>query len=152
MWVSRSLPRTCRWPDPSGRYLAVAAVDVSVSQIEAQSGQETQFVIVSTLIACGVIFLSLLTLATLHSASSTGADALPRRRSYRRCRVLRNIVDQRDPYTAGHSHRVAEYSVAVASASEALERAGRARSLERSSARSRQDRDSGCSAAQSRPV
>jgi HD-GYP domain-containing protein (c-di-GMP phosphodiesterase class II) len=98
----------------SGRYLAVAAVDISVSQITAQSGQETQFVIVSTLIACGVIFVSLLTLATAAQRELNRRGRAAETTFLHTMLGIANIVDQRDPYTAGHSHRVAEYSVAVA--------------------------------------
>ncbi|HUN29512.1 MAG TPA: HD-GYP domain-containing protein [Alphaproteobacteria bacterium] len=99
---------------PSGKYVAVAAVDVSVGQLEAQAGQETNFVVISTLIACSVIFLSLLTLAAAaqrelnrrgHAAETTFLQTM---------QGIATIVDQRDPYTAGHSHRVADYSVAIA--------------------------------------
>lgn len=100
---------------PSGRYLAVAAVDVSISQVEAQSGQETQFVVVSTLIACGVIFVSLLTLAAFAQRELNRRGRAAETTFLHTMQGIANIVDQRDPYTAGHSHRVAEYSVAVAS-------------------------------------
>ena len=99
---------------PSGRYLAVAAVDISVSQITAQSGQETKFVILSTMIACGVIFISLLTLATAAQRELNRRGRAAETTFLQTMLGIANIVDQRDPYTAGHSHRVAEYSVAVA--------------------------------------
>jgi HD-GYP domain-containing protein (c-di-GMP phosphodiesterase class II) len=98
----------------SGRYLAVAAVDISVGQITAQSGQETEFVILSTLIACGVIFISLLTLAAAAQRELDRRGRAAETTFLQTMLGIANIVDQRDPYTAGHSHRVAEYSVAVA--------------------------------------
>src|SRR5580658_9215947 len=98
----------------SGRYLAVAAVEISVSQITAQSGQETKFVIISTLIACGVIFISLLTLAAAAQRELNRRGRAAETTFLQTMLGIANIVDQRDPYTAGHSHRVADYSVAVA--------------------------------------
>ena len=91
-----------------------AAVDISVSQITAQSGQETKFVILSTMIACGVIFISLLTLATAAQRELNRRGRAAETTFLQTMLGIANIVDQRDPYTAGHSHRVAEYSVAVA--------------------------------------
>jgi HD-GYP domain-containing protein (c-di-GMP phosphodiesterase class II) len=97
-----------------GRYVAVAAVDVSVGQLDAQASGETKFVVLSTIAACSVIFLSLLTLAIAaqreldrrgHAAQTTFLQTME---------GIARIVDQRDPYTAGHSHRVAEYAVAIA--------------------------------------
>ena len=98
----------------SGRYLAVAAVEISVSQITAQSGQETKFVIISTLIACGVIFISLLTLAAAAQRELNRRGRAAETTFLQTMLGIANIVDQRDPYTAGHSHRVADYSVAIA--------------------------------------
>ncbi len=95
-------------------YLAVAAIDVSVGQLNAQTSRETQFVVIATLVACSAIFLSLLTLAI------AAQRELNRRRDAAETTFLQtmegiaSIVDQRDPYTAGHSFRVSEYSVAIA--------------------------------------
>jgi HD-GYP domain-containing protein (c-di-GMP phosphodiesterase class II) len=99
---------------PTGKYLAVAAVDVSISQIEAQSVQETQFVVISTLIACAVIFISLLTLATAAQRELNRRGRAAEQTFLQTMQGIASIVDQRDPYTAGHSYRVAEYSVAIA--------------------------------------
>jgi len=99
---------------PSGRYVAVAAVDVSVGQIEAQAGEETNFVVASTLIACGVIFISLLTLAAAAQRELNRSSRAAETTFLQTMQGIATIVDQRDPYTAGHSHRVAEYSVAIA--------------------------------------
>lgn len=98
----------------SGKYLAVAAIDVSISQIEAQSLQETQFVVVSTLIACGVIFISLLTFATAAQRELNRRGRAAEHTFLQTMQGIASIVDQRDPYTAGHSYRVAEYAVAIA--------------------------------------
>jgi HD-GYP domain-containing protein (c-di-GMP phosphodiesterase class II) len=98
----------------SGKYLGVAAVDVSISQIEAQSVQETRFVVISTLIACGVIFISLLTLAAAAQRELNRRGRAAEQTFLHTMKGIASIVDQRDPYTAGHSYRVAEYSVAIA--------------------------------------
>ncbi|HTV92333.1 MAG TPA: HD-GYP domain-containing protein [Verrucomicrobiae bacterium] len=99
---------------PSGRYVAVAAVDVSVGQIQAQAGEETNFVIISTVIACSVIFLSLLALAAAAQRELNRRRRAAETTFLQTMQGIATIVDQRDPYTAGHSHRVAEYSVAIA--------------------------------------
>jgi putative nucleotidyltransferase with HDIG domain len=99
---------------PSGSYLAVAAVDVSVGQLDAQSGAETKFVIVSTLIACGTIFLSLLTLAIAAQRELNRRGRAAETTFLQTMQGIAKIVDQRDPYTAGHSQRVADYAVAIA--------------------------------------
>ncbi|HUA09611.1 MAG TPA: HD-GYP domain-containing protein [Candidatus Acidoferrales bacterium] len=98
----------------TGNYLAVAAVDVSVGQLEAQSGGETQFVVTSTIIACSVIFLSLLTLAIAAQRELNRRRRAAETTFLQTMQGIATIVDQRDPYTAGHSHRVAEYSAAIA--------------------------------------
>ena len=98
----------------NGNYLEVAAIDVSVGQLEAQSGAETQFVVTSTIIACSVIFLSLLTLAIAAQRELNRRRRAAETTFLQTMQGIATIVDQRDPYTAGHSHRVAEYSAAIA--------------------------------------
>ncbi len=98
----------------SGTYLAVAAIDVSVGQLDAQAGAETRFVVVSTLIACTTIFLSLLTLAVAAQRELDRRGRAAETTFLQTMEGIARIVDQRDPYTAGHSHRVADYSVAIA--------------------------------------
>lgn len=98
----------------SAGYVAVAAIDVSIGQLNDQTSRETQFVIGATLLACAFIFVSLLTLAI------AAQNELNRRKRQADTTFLQTmeglaaIVDQRDPYTAGHSRRVSEYSVAIA--------------------------------------
>lgn len=98
----------------NGAYLGVAAIDVSVGQLQAQAGSETQFVIFSTLIACSLIFLSLLTLAIAAQRELNRRGRAAETTFLQTMEGIARIVDQRDPYTAGHSQRVAEYSAAVA--------------------------------------
>ena len=94
--------------------IGVAAIDVSVGQLQAQAGSETQFVILSTLIACSLIFLSLLTLAIAAQRELNRRGRAAETTFLQTMEGIARIVDQRDPYTAGHSQRVAEYSAAVA--------------------------------------
>jgi putative nucleotidyltransferase with HDIG domain len=96
------------------RYLAVAAIDVSVGQLEAQAGQETKFVILSTLFAFGVIFVSLLTLSIAAQRELDRRGRVAETTFLQTMEGIARIVDQRDPYTAGHSQRVAEYAAALA--------------------------------------
>ena len=97
-----------------GSYLAVAAIDVSVGQLNAETSRETQFVVGSTLVACAVIFLSLLTLATAAQRELNRRRDAAEKTFLQTMEGIATIVDQRDPYTAGHSRRVSEYAVAVA--------------------------------------
>ncbi|HVA28627.1 MAG TPA: HD-GYP domain-containing protein [Candidatus Baltobacteraceae bacterium] len=97
-----------------GSYLAVAAVDVSVGQLNAQTNRETQFVVVSTVVACAVIFLSLLTLAAAAQRELNRRREAAEKTFLQTMEGIATIVDQRDPYTAGHSRRVSEYAVAIA--------------------------------------
>ncbi|HET9029271.1 MAG TPA: HD-GYP domain-containing protein [Candidatus Aquilonibacter sp.] len=100
-------------PTSSG-YVAVAAIDISLGQLNDETSRETQFVVGATIAACAFIFVSLLTLAI------AAQNELNRRRRQAETTFLQTmeglaaIVDQRDPYTAGHSRRVSEYSVAIA--------------------------------------
>jgi HD-GYP domain-containing protein (c-di-GMP phosphodiesterase class II) len=97
-----------------GSYLAVAAIDVSIGQLNAQTSSETQFVIGATLVACAAIFLSLLTLAIAAQRELNRRADAARTTFLQTMEGIAEIVDQRDPYTAGHSRRVSEYSVLIA--------------------------------------
>jgi putative nucleotidyltransferase with HDIG domain len=97
-----------------GSYLAVAAVDISEGQLNAETFPETQFVIVSTLVACAFIFVSLLTLAIAAQRELNRRRDAAEKTFLQTMEGIATIVDQRDPYTAGHSRRVSEYSVAIA--------------------------------------
>jgi HD-GYP domain-containing protein (c-di-GMP phosphodiesterase class II) len=98
----------------SGAYLAVLGIDISVGQLQAQAGAETKFVILSTLIACGLIFLSLLTLALAAQRELNRRGNAAKTTFLQTMQGIARIVDQRDPYTAGHSQRVADYAVTIA--------------------------------------
>ncbi|MDP9111434.1 MAG: HD domain-containing protein, partial [Candidatus Eremiobacteraeota bacterium] len=95
-------------------YLGVAALDVSVGQIDAQTGRETQFVVLVTVAAVSVIFLSLLTLAIAAQRELNKRRGEAETTFLLTMKGIATIVDQRDPYTAGHSHRVSEYAAAIA--------------------------------------
>jgi HD-GYP domain-containing protein (c-di-GMP phosphodiesterase class II) len=95
-------------------YLAVAAVDVSIDQLNASTSRETQFVIGATIVACIVIFLSLLTLAIAAQRELNRRADAAQNTFLQTMEGIASIVDQRDPYTAGHSKRVSEYSVLIA--------------------------------------
>ncbi len=100
---------------PTGNgYLAVAAIDVSLGQLNAETNRESQFVVVATLVACIVIFLSLLTLAIAAQRELNRRRDAAEKTFLQTMEGIASIVDQRDPYTAGHSLRVSEYAVAIA--------------------------------------
>ncbi len=95
-------------------YLAVAALDVSLGQLDAQTSAETQFVVVTTIAAAALMFLSLFTLAVAAQRELDRRRRAAETTFFQTMQGIATIVDQRDPYTAGHSHRVSEYAVAIA--------------------------------------
>jgi HD-GYP domain-containing protein (c-di-GMP phosphodiesterase class II) len=97
-----------------GSYLAVAAVDISEGQLSSETSRETRFVVASTLVACAFIFLSLLTLAIAAQRELNRRRDAAEKTFLQTMEGIATIVDQRDPYTAGHSRRVSEYAVAIA--------------------------------------
>ncbi|HEV7178248.1 MAG TPA: HD-GYP domain-containing protein [Candidatus Baltobacteraceae bacterium] len=95
-------------------YLAVAAIDVSLGQLSAQTSRETQFVVLATVFAVAIIFLSLLTLAIAAQRELNFRRRVADTTFLQTMQGIAAIVDQRDPYTAGHSARVSQYAVAIA--------------------------------------
>lgn len=97
--------------DPrANEYAAVAALDFSVEQIRSQSEPEHQIVFISTLGAIGVIVASLVTLAFGAQRELNRRARLAEHTFLQTMEGVAAIVDKRDPYTAGHSRRVATYS------------------------------------------
>lgn len=98
----------------AGTYAGAIAIDFSLDQMTAESEPERRFIIAATAGASALIFVSLLTLAI------AAQRELDRRRRIADSTFLQTmqgiaaIVDQRDPYTAGHSQRVADYSALIA--------------------------------------
>jgi HD-GYP domain-containing protein (c-di-GMP phosphodiesterase class II) len=93
-----------------GRIVAIVAIDLSLDEMRSQTAGEERIVILSTLGAVSIIFLALV-------AEAAGASReLERRRRQaeetfsQTLGVLADTLELRDPYTAGHSRRVAEYS------------------------------------------
>jgi putative nucleotidyltransferase with HDIG domain len=88
----------------------VLAVDFARAQMEAQSAREGWSI---ALVAAGSVALIFVALVTLASGASR---ELERRRREAQTTFVQTLVtlaesiDLRDPYTAGHSQRVAEYS------------------------------------------
>jgi putative nucleotidyltransferase with HDIG domain len=88
----------------------VIAIDLSVAAMRLQAGDEARGVIVSTGIAIGLVLISLIALA-----AGASHEIERRRRESEQgfvtiLGVLAETIDKRDPYTAGHSKRVAAYS------------------------------------------
>lgn len=98
----------------SAKYLAVAAIEISVGQLTAQTDRETRFVVIATLSACVLIFLSLLTLAIAAQRELNRRKRQAESTFLQTMEGIAAIVDQRDPYTAGHSRRVSEYAAIIA--------------------------------------
>ncbi len=100
----------------NGEQVYVVALDFSTGQLAASFDSEGRTIFWTVLGAVAVIFCSLVTLAAGASrelerrrreAASTFVDTL---------KLMAETVDLRDPYTAGHSQRVARYSRQIATA------------------------------------
>lgn len=97
-------------------FSAVIAIDFSVAQMRAQDAPERRFVIGSTLGAVLLIFLSLIALAVAAQRELNRRARLANDTFVQTIGGIAAIVDKRDPYTAGHSRRVATYSKKLAQA------------------------------------
>ncbi|MDQ2872058.1 MAG: HD-GYP domain-containing protein [Candidatus Eremiobacteraeota bacterium] len=101
--------------NPAGNdYVAVVALDFSPGQMASQTLGERRFVIGSTVGACALIFLSLLALALAAQRELNRRQRLADDTFTQTMSGLATIVDKRDPYTAGHSLRVAAYAKRLA--------------------------------------
>ena len=98
----------------SGAYVAVAAVDLSLSQLRGQDARERNFVFITTLAGSALIFISLLALAIAAQRELNRRGRLANETFLSTMTGIATVVDRRDPYTAGHSARVARYSVLLA--------------------------------------
>lgn len=93
---------------------AVIAVDFSLDQMAAQNAREGNFVFLLAWGACTVIFISLLALALAAQRELNRRERLAEQTFNQAMTGIASIVDKRDPYTAGHSVRVAQYAVRIA--------------------------------------
>ncbi len=101
--------------DPSTqRYVAVLGVKVSIDQIQSQDLGEIRIVVIATVASSALIFLSLLALALAAQRELDRRKRLADETFTQTMGGIASIVDKRDPYTAGHSMRVAQYSKSLA--------------------------------------
>lgn len=99
-----------------GEHVYVLAVDFSTGQLAVLFAKEAREVIVIAVGALSVIFLSLVTLAAGASRELERRRREARHTFVNTLEVMADTIDLRDPYTAGHSKRVAVYSRALAAA------------------------------------
>jgi putative nucleotidyltransferase with HDIG domain len=99
-----------------GEHVYVLAVDFSTGQLAVRFATEARQVAVIVLGAVSVIFLSLVTLAAGASRELERRRREARHTFVHTLEVMADTIDLRDPYTAGHSKRVAVYSRALAAA------------------------------------
>jgi putative nucleotidyltransferase with HDIG domain len=99
-----------------GRIVAVLAIELSLDQMRSQADAEQRIVVLATGGAIAIIFVALV-------AQAAGASReLERRRRTaentfsQTLGLLADSLELRDPYTAGHSRRVSEYSRELARA------------------------------------
>ncbi|HXP94574.1 MAG TPA: HD-GYP domain-containing protein [Candidatus Binatia bacterium] len=99
-----------------GRIAAVIAIDFPIDQMAAQAAGEQKTVIFATVATVALIFLTLVAMA----AGASRELELRRRQAEgtfaQTLGVLAETLELRDPYTAGHSRRVSEYSRELARA------------------------------------
>jgi putative nucleotidyltransferase with HDIG domain len=108
--------RTEYVPFVGTKAIFVVAIDLSRSAIDRQAGSEAADVFVATAVAIGLVFISLVALAAGASREIERRRREAERSFSETLGVLAETIDQRDPYTAGHSRRVAEYSRLLAQA------------------------------------
>ena len=96
------------------RYVAVLGVKVSIDQIQSQDLGEIRIVVIATVASSALIFLSLLALALAAQRELDRRKRLADETFTQTMGGIASIVDKRDPYTAGHSMRVAQYSKSLA--------------------------------------
>ena len=102
--------RTEYLPFVSPQRVFVIAIDLSRDALRVQASGEAEGVLVATAIAIGLVLVSLVALA-----AGASHEIERRRRESEQgfvaiLGVLAETIDKRDPYTAGHSKRVAAYS------------------------------------------
>jgi HD-GYP domain-containing protein (c-di-GMP phosphodiesterase class II) len=98
------------------RYVAVIRLDISSDQLASQNRAEGRFVVVTTLGTVALLALSLLTLAFFAQRELNKNQRIANETLLETMKGIAIIVDKRDPYTAGHSLRVAMYSTRLAAA------------------------------------
>jgi HD-GYP domain-containing protein (c-di-GMP phosphodiesterase class II) len=92
----------------------VLGVKVSIDQIQSQDIGEIRIVVLATVASSALIFLSLLALAIAAQRELDRRKRLADETFTQTMGGIASIVDKRDPYTAGHSMRVARYSKLLA--------------------------------------
>jgi putative nucleotidyltransferase with HDIG domain len=97
-------------PFVSARSIFVIAIDLSRAQMAAQAGSEAESVRLATLGAIALLFIALTALAAGASRELERRRRESQQTLVTTLSVLAAAIDRRDPYTAGHSRRVADYS------------------------------------------
>lgn len=101
--------------NPAGSgYEAVLRLDFSTQQLQVQDQAEQRFVVLVTVGGIALLALSLITLALFAQRELNRRERIADRTLLETMTGIATIVDKRDPYTAGHSKRVAGYSVSLA--------------------------------------
>jgi HD-GYP domain-containing protein (c-di-GMP phosphodiesterase class II) len=101
--------------NPNGNGIAaIIGIDFSQSQVEAQEAPTIAFIIKATWTACAFIFASLLVLAIAAQRELNRRQHMADETFTQTMAGIAAIVDKRDPYTAGHSKRTAEYAMKLA--------------------------------------
>jgi putative nucleotidyltransferase with HDIG domain len=94
----------------TNHHIYVAAIDFSAGQFGVEFDKERAIVIKVVGGVVAIIFLSLVTLAAGASRELERRRRESQSSFVQTLKVMAETIDLRDPYTAGHSQRVAEYS------------------------------------------
>lgn len=101
--------------NPNGNGIAaIVGIDFSQSQVEAQEAPTIAFIVKATWTACAFIFVTLLVLAIAAQRELNRRQHMADETFTQTMAGIAAIVDKRDPYTAGHSKRTAEYATKLA--------------------------------------
>jgi HD-GYP domain-containing protein (c-di-GMP phosphodiesterase class II) len=101
--------------DPNGDGIAaIIGIDFWQSQLDAQGAPVVKFIFNATWTASTLIFFSLLALAMAAQRELNRRQRLADETFTQTMTGISTIVDRRDVYTAGHSKRVSEYAVKLA--------------------------------------
>ncbi len=88
----------------------VVAIDLSHHLLSGAERGEVKTIVVATAAALGLVFFSLVALAAGASRELEVRRRQAQETFVKTLTLLAEAIDHRDPYTAGHSARVAEYS------------------------------------------
>ncbi|MBD5606561.1 MAG: HD-GYP domain-containing protein [Candidatus Eremiobacteraeota bacterium] len=101
-------------PFATKRTIFVLAIDLSRAALSEQERGEVKTIVVASAGAIAIVFFALIALATGASRELELRRREAQDTFVRTLTILAEVIDRRDPYTAGHSSRVAAYAKQLA--------------------------------------